>query len=301
MCEILFPQSNQARIETVERGIPFDLPSLRDRFSQTLLKWFEALKVLRPVFDLFFSDFRTDIRLEPRFLAFPKWPRVFIVALSPANTCQPVNSIKLRRRWLRRYRRKSKTDFARMKSQIHFANDPSLRSRLMAILKQLSDAERGIICENAGEFIEAVVDTRNYLTHLDEKSGDCILRGVQLFQATSRLEILLFLLFFKYIGFGQIEVLESLKNPAVSISRRSRQRLRIILSPNSVLRMERTAAFLVRAAPSLDLAVCDHSDFGIDSLAIDSGAKGFEFRILIPNPPSPAARRDCHPKLSVER
>lgn len=100
---------------------------------------------------------------------------------------------------------------ARMKSQIHFANDPSLRSRLTAILKQLSDAERGIICENAGEFIEAVVDTRNYLTHLDEKSGDCILRGVQLFQATSRLEILLFLLFFKYIGFGQIEVLESLK------------------------------------------------------------------------------------------
>jgi hypothetical protein len=76
----------------------------------------------------------------------------------------------------------------------------------------ISDLERGIICENPGEFIAAVVDTRNYLTHLDEEAGRKILHEVQLYHATTRLEIIMFMLLLKQIGLDGDEILRALKS-----------------------------------------------------------------------------------------
>src|SRR5438067_13843278 len=54
-----------------------------------------------------------------------------------------------------------------------------------------------------GRFTQAVVDTRNYLTHYNESLKDRCLRDEELFTATERLRVWLEVLLLQEIGFSR--------------------------------------------------------------------------------------------------
>ena len=78
---------------------------------------------------------------------------------------------------------------------------------MTGIVKGLSTPEVEVICNDPGEFVAAVVGTRNYLTHLDESDGDVVLDGEDLFVAIQKLELLMVMLLLKHLGLPADEVL----------------------------------------------------------------------------------------------
>jgi hypothetical protein len=211
-CTIIYPQTNQRANKDFEHGMMLPLRFTDDRFPQMFLKWFELLKTLRPVFDVFFGVFKTDVPLELWFLSLSQ--------VVESYHRRSVGGLYMNRRSFDKIEKVTVSAIpatvqeglrSRMKNQIHYANEPSLRTRLTKILEGLSDTERQIICQNVGEFVAAVVGTRNYLTHLDEESDDPILRDVPLYQAATRLELLMFIIFLKCLGIEAAKVLKVIK------------------------------------------------------------------------------------------
>jgi hypothetical protein len=182
---------------------------LQDRFPETLVKWFDSMNKLRPVYEVFFSMFRSSrMYLQSQFLhlsqAVESFHRRTVGGLYlREDQYEAVKSVVIAAipptldTGLR----------ARLKSQIKYANEPSLRRRLTGILEGLSERELSMICQNSGEFIGAIVDTRNYLTHLDESSGEDILEDQQLLHAGQKLELLLTILLLKHLGLPEDEAL----------------------------------------------------------------------------------------------
>jgi hypothetical protein len=93
-----------------------------------------------------------------------------------------------------------------------YGNEPSLHKRLRLIVRSLSQPEKDVICDDIGLFIDAVRDTRNYLTHLSDPEPDqFILEGEQLYRAQAKLRLLITMMLLKYIGLPAVEVLERIR------------------------------------------------------------------------------------------
>ena len=58
----------------------------------------------------------------------------------------------------------------RLKSSYQYANEFSLRKRLSGLVDSLAPATQGRIASDRKAFFEKIINTRNYLTHLSEKS-----------------------------------------------------------------------------------------------------------------------------------
>lgn len=86
--------------------------------------------------------------------------------------------------------------------KLDFYNEVSLRHRLKALLGPLSHAGEEICARKTGDFINAVVSTRNYYTHWDVRSEAHALRGHALAHATSRLTASLEILLLRDLGFA---------------------------------------------------------------------------------------------------
>jgi len=93
----------------------------------------------------------------------------------------------------------------KLKGLYEFANEYNLRKRLRELFASLSPSVRGWIRGDEGAFIQKVVRTRNYLTHLDPRSRvDSFIRGEDdlgdLWQANITLNGLATALFLQIIG-----------------------------------------------------------------------------------------------------
>jgi len=212
-CDVFFSQVEQQVVDTMTGRMIFPLSVLRDDFQRTLLNWFASMTQLRPVYDVFFGMYRTSrMYLQSRFLhlsqAVESFHRRTIGGFYlPDDQFQPIRSQMVAAipatvdDSLR----------AKLKSQIRFANEPSLHKRMTAIMNGLSAATLSVICENSGMFVSAIVDTRNYLTHLDESSVENELEGFQLALACQKLELLQTVLLLKHIGLAEAEVVDRIK------------------------------------------------------------------------------------------
>ena len=86
-------------------------------------------------------------------------------------------------------------------SKLKYGNEISLRNRLKELLNGLiwDDCLINFI-KNRGQFIAAVVDTRNYLVHYDKSLEENALTASGLSHCNELLRLVLFVLLYQHIG-----------------------------------------------------------------------------------------------------
>jgi len=233
-CEVLFSQIEQQPVNGIDVRLLFPLSVLRDRFHQVLQNWIESLPKLRPVYEVFFGIFRSHrVHLQSHFVHLAQAVESFqrrtigglylpdeqYQAIRTAVTAAAMEAIsKVATASAASAEGTPEAIFHglrdRLKNQIKYANEPSLRRRLAHVLDNLSNDVRAMICSKPSEFVSAVVNTRNYLTHLDDSSGENILENDQLLHALRKLEILILILLLGNVGITEAEVLERLRATA---------------------------------------------------------------------------------------
>ncbi|GEM_PF-1017971 len=99
----------------------------------------------------------------------------------------------------------------KLESLYRFANEPSLKQRLRAIVASLTQAFGEAPGGFNGKFLRKLVDTRNYYTHFSEELSERTLDGEGMYWATRRVILLLTLLFLQRIGLAAADIKPLLK------------------------------------------------------------------------------------------
>ena len=100
----------------------------------------------------------------------------------------------------------------RLKAAIRYGYQYSLRTRLMALLRGLSDRTvEAAVQTDIESFIELVVSVRNYLTHFDEAGKPEILKDTQgIYNLNLRLRAVLIILLFTFLGLPEEKVTDGI-------------------------------------------------------------------------------------------
>lgn len=199
----------------------FRFHDISANFEQYLKNWFDKVETLEPVFNLYFGTFyNSDMYLDHMFL----------------NTVQSVESYHRRTMTNKIW---SEDEFMKIqeeatncvsdkykewvKNKFQYGNEPSLRKRI----KELLDAVNEVLGEFSiynYEFIDDVVNTRNYLTHYDPTLKEKSLTIDQaLFDAIQKLRAIMEVCFMMQLGIPN----ENMKN----IMKRSLQNKLLIPIP----------------------------------------------------------------------
>lgn len=93
----------------------------------------------------------------------------------------------------------------RLKEYLRYGNELSLRRRLKDILNTHKAVFTGLI-EDEAEFINDVINTRNYFTHYNEKLREEAASGADLFYLTEKLKILVETCLLSELGFRNEEI-----------------------------------------------------------------------------------------------
>jgi len=94
----------------------------------------------------------------------------------------------------------------KLASLYRFANEPTLKQRLRAIVASLTQAFGEAPGGFNGKFLRKLVDTRNYYTHFSEELSERTLDGEGMYWATRRVILLLTLLFLQRIGLAAADI-----------------------------------------------------------------------------------------------
>ncbi len=186
------------------------LPQIRHDLPRALEIWFAKRELLAPVYDLFFGvlfgpgvgpeyqflslaqaleTYHRRTRPESRYLAEAEYGRRYeeIVGALPDDLPRPLKS--------------------KIKDVLKYGNEWSLRKRLKDIFDELPG---GVVEDGGGDFVEAVVNTRNYLTHYTEELRGRALHGTALSGAADELRRLVAFLLFRELGLDEGKVVAAL-------------------------------------------------------------------------------------------
>jgi len=193
------PAISQATEEIMRFHMLFTFKDISDSFQVFIRNWFEKAEVLKPVYDLYFGTlYNPRMYLHQRFLS-------LIHAIESYH-----------RRIMRNYElpedeyRKKITEILDavprnyerwLEWKLKYSNEPRLRQRLEDILEACSEVVDTII-DDRGSFVDKTVDTRNYLTHYDPKLKERAADGIELYNLTQKLGVLLEICLLKELGFG---------------------------------------------------------------------------------------------------
>jgi hypothetical protein len=194
-------------IHPVEMLAP--LPVVRDRLAQALDTWYALVDELGPVIHLYFSVLGRGSSLSQfDFLALVQALESYHRRRIGGRYLPDDEYETLRSQIVAGFPEKMPSALRqKLKSMLKFANEPSLRKRLKELLGQLSDEMRQALADDQGHFIERVVDTRNYLTHLDEYSrGNVLETGQDFYDYIILLEAFLAMLFFQALDIPEADI-----------------------------------------------------------------------------------------------
>ena len=90
-----------------------------------------------------------------------------------------------------------------LKNRIKFGNEYSLRKRLRGLLDELSAETHALICKSTKNFINGIVETRNYHSHYSNDLREKALQGTELAWACSKLQMMFRILLLKNIGIDE--------------------------------------------------------------------------------------------------
>lgn len=183
----------------------FTFSDIRIDFEKYIKNWYKKSDFIMPVFDLYFGTlYNKEMYLEQRFL----------------NLVQAVEVFH-RRNYLGKYQTDSDfkssvykklscaipltldSDYTKaLKGKIKYLNEFSLRGRLKEIFKDYDVILREIV-NRRGEFINHVVNTRNYFTHYDAPSKSSAKTGKKLIELCDCLEFIIEVCLLCELGFSK--------------------------------------------------------------------------------------------------
>jgi len=206
------------RVEMVDRIHPCRMiirfPELKGRFGEYLNYWFEKAELLRPVYDLYFGTFyNQSMYISSRFLSLAQALEVFHRrAIGGRYMSDEAFGIAYNT-LVRAIPNSSSEDFRKsLKNRLRFANEFSLRRKLRDLVDRVWD---DCLCHFLGDrvqFIDTVVNTRNYLTHYATELQEKAIRGVELHGLNERLRLILLTLLLTEIGMELDHIGELIRN-----------------------------------------------------------------------------------------
>jgi len=181
----------------------FRFEDISDRFHAIIENWFKNLEQLRSSVDLYFASlYNPKMYLEHKFL-------------SVVQALESYHRLKVRRNeWsdeehkirIDEIMRAAPTQYKEwLDRELDYSNELSLRARLKELLNRHATIA-GSSADDRSEFVNDVVDTRNYLTHYDPKLKDRAATGHRLFTLTRKLRILLEACLLEELGFARDEI-----------------------------------------------------------------------------------------------
>ena len=199
-----FHPTSDSDIRVRPHGILFSYPTIND-FSKMINEW---LKNYEPpthaiALDSYFaSRSNSPLPLTTRFLNLCQSMEALHGKMFPGERTMPkqeFNPIKTKIFKL------LPADFpVSIKSKIGDANRPSLRDRLESLLAPFEDWFGG--AERSKDLAKQVADTRNYLTHLQDRSGDQAQNTQELWNLYAKLDTLALLYMLKLLGLEKQDV-----------------------------------------------------------------------------------------------
>jgi hypothetical protein len=185
----------------------FTFKDIYNRFDYFLRNWFEKMNLLEPVFDLYFETlYNTNMYLENRFLnliqALESYhQRTFGGKyLSDKDYEVVYNSI------IKAIPKNVKKDLKdRLTEYLKYGNEFSLRKRLKDIFDKYQEIISKYI-KDKNNFIEKVVNTRNYYTHYNKKLKEHAAKEEDLHDITKKLKMCLEICLLTELGFSLQEI-----------------------------------------------------------------------------------------------
>jgi len=158
------------------KGQLFDFSSIRDHYQQCLTHWFDRAETLKTASDLYFlTVYGSDAYSEGRFLNLAQAVETYHRHVRGGSHLDGIQFEDVHKALLETLKKlglssevcRSYTD------KMKYLNELSLRRRLKEVLKSCGKSIK-IAIPNSQEFIDRVVNTRNYLTHYDPERLCCM-------------------------------------------------------------------------------------------------------------------------------
>lgn len=189
--------------------------------SQVVNNWFVDTNIIRPVIDLFFGLLESDRSYDRfAFLGLAQALESFHRSTENGGYIDESTHLKI---WNRLFSStpdnlydavpvEIRDDFRQaLKQSSRYAYQYSLRKRLKELLASLDEPLQALVCEKPKDFVEKIVNERNYLTHLDKNSHEKRFDETKLIPLIRRLRILLTILLLKRLGIESKTIKENLQ------------------------------------------------------------------------------------------
>jgi len=178
---------------------------IKERVVEVFNNWLEKSILLKPVYDLYFAIvYSSDLPLEFKFLSIVMALEVYHRRMV-SNEDIPANEHE---RKIKEILSNTPEQYKNwLKEKLEYSNEPSLRKRIKEIYGMLEN-----ICyvtnliPNKKDFVNKVVNTRNYFVHYDQSLENEASKGPELYWLIQQIKILVEICLLKELCFSDSEV-----------------------------------------------------------------------------------------------
>ncbi len=207
----------------------FTVADIRETSDRFINNWLEKRESLEPVYNLYFANLHSPFTyVENRFLNLIQAIETYhrrVLGGKYMDNDEYLNS--LYPKFVEAIPEDFDKDFREslVRGKLRYANEYSLRKRLIDLLRKCSDAFPEDFLGSSkmrDYFISQVVDTRNYLTHYDETNKENVAEETRLFELEQGLKVIMEVVLLVEIGFSVDKIQEMIvKSEAYRLFRRS--------------------------------------------------------------------------------
>lgn len=185
----------------------FTFKDISDRFEPLLKNWFEKKDFLEPVFNLYFGTLHNPrMYLEDLFLSLIQAIESFHRRVYGGKYLPDEKYDKVYEVLVNGIPEDVESELKdRLMEYLKYGNEFSLRKRLKEIFDKYKEILDKFI-ENKKDFIEKVVNTRNYFTHYGKELKEYATSGKDLYHLTQKLRMCLETCLLAEIGFTSEEI-----------------------------------------------------------------------------------------------
>ena len=181
------------------RSMSFVYPSIRERFSELIIRWNDVFSEIEPCLNLLMEQLRQKQTFSDNdFLNLAQAAETLHDRMNPNAVKMPKAEYKILKGQILEGVPESQKEF--VKGLIQNGNNLSLRQRLNELLDVCPQTIADMFIPDRKTFVEEVLDSRNYYTHYALGSKKHILRGRDLIRLTKRLQELLLVDILLYTG-----------------------------------------------------------------------------------------------------
>src|SRR5659263_356045 len=148
----------------------FQFEDISDNFEKYLNNWMKKSEILKPVYGLYFGTlYNPTMYHEHKFLSLIQAIESYHRRVHDGKYVSEDEYAKIYEQLINAIPDLSNKDLKEsLKKRMQYGNEFSLRKRLKEIIKKCNSFTNSLI-PNETEFIEDIVNTRNFLTHYDKK------------------------------------------------------------------------------------------------------------------------------------